>query len=226
MFNFLFGARKSPNELLRGYQRMLTKAMRELDRERSRLEQQETKLVKDIKTAARADQMDAAKIMARDVVRNRHYVQRFHRMKAQLQAVALRLQTLRSSQQMAEAMRGATKAMRSMNGQMNLPGLQKVMMEFERESETLDMKDELMNDAIDGVMEDDMDVAADEEESNALVNQVLDEIGLSVDDALADTPLGLKQPAMAKAVAAPTGEAQLLSDDAALQARLDNLRRE
>jgi charged multivesicular body protein 2A len=47
--------------------------------------------------------------MAKDLVRTRRYVQKFYQMRTQLQAVGLRIQTLRSNQQMAEAMRGATR---------------------------------------------------------------------------------------------------------------------
>ena len=48
--------------------------------------------------------------MAKDLVRTRRYVHKFYQMRTQLQAVSLRIQTLRSNQQMAEAMRGATRA--------------------------------------------------------------------------------------------------------------------
>ena len=47
--------------------------------------------------------------MAKDLVRTRRYVQKFYQMRTQLQAVSLRIQTLRSNQQMAEAMQGATR---------------------------------------------------------------------------------------------------------------------
>ena len=47
--------------------------------------------------------------MAKDLVRTRRYVQKFVQMRTQLQAVGLRIQTLRSNQQMADAMRGATR---------------------------------------------------------------------------------------------------------------------
>lgn len=47
--------------------------------------------------------------MAKDLVRTRRYVSKFYQMRTQLQAVSLRLQTLRSNEQMAVAMKGATK---------------------------------------------------------------------------------------------------------------------
>ncbi|KAI8885427.1 Snf7-domain-containing protein [Backusella circina FSU 941] len=221
----LFGKRKTPAEQLRQHQRAITKAQRELDREREKLERQEKKLITDIKKSAKADQMGACKVMAKDLVRTRHHIQKFYSMKTQLQAVGLRIQTLRSSQQMAEAMKGATKAMGSMNRQMNLPKIQQIMMEFERESEMMDMKDEMMSDAID----DAFDEEEDEEESEEIVNKVFDEIGIHFNQELSEVPTGIKQ--ASSPVAAPVekvaqAEGGLSSDDAALQARLDNLRRE
>lgn len=44
---FLFGRRKTPAEMLRQNQRALNKAMRELDREKSRMEMQEKKVTLD-----------------------------------------------------------------------------------------------------------------------------------------------------------------------------------
>jgi charged multivesicular body protein 2A len=66
-------------------------------------------------------------------------------------------------------MKGVTRAMKNMNKQLNLPQIQKIMMEFERQSEIMDMKEEMMGDAIDDAMGD----VDDEEETEAVVNQVL-----------------------------------------------------
>ena len=44
-------------------------------------------------------------------------------------------------------------AMSKMNRQMKLPQVQKIMMDFERQSEMLDMKTEMMEDAVDDAME-------------------------------------------------------------------------
>ncbi len=49
------------------------------------------------------------------------------------------MQTLKSTQAMADAMRGATKAMGAMNKQMNLPALTKIMRDFERQNEKMEM---------------------------------------------------------------------------------------
>ena len=147
-----FFSRATPEEMLRKNQRALTRAMRDLDRERSKLEQQEKKLILDIKKMAKAGQMDAVKIMARDLVRTRSYIKKFITMRANIQAISLKVQTLKSQASMANAMKGVTQAMKRMNNKMNLPQIQKIMMEFEKQSEIMDMKEEVMNDAIDEVI--------------------------------------------------------------------------
>lgn len=55
--DFLFGRRKTPQEMLRQNQRALRKAMRELDTERQRLEMSEKKIIADIKKMAKMGQM-------------------------------------------------------------------------------------------------------------------------------------------------------------------------
>jgi len=159
-------------------------------------------------------------------------------MRTQLQAVGLRIQTLRSNQQMADAMRGATRAMKSMNRGLNLPQIQRIMNDFERESATMDMKEEMMSDAVDDVMDDELE--DEEEESDKILKQVLDEIGVGISQQLVDAPTGLatastvteRQPvALADGPAPLSGNTGSGSggvggaDEDALQARLDALRR-
>merc|ERR1719508_245384 len=129
---------------------------------------------------AKAGQMDAVKIMAKDLVRTRRYVKKFMLMRANIQAVSLKIQTLKSQNSMAQAMKGVTRAMQKMNNQLKLPQIQKIMMEFEKQSEIMDMKEEMMEDAIDDAMGDE----DDEEEGDAIVTQVLDELGLQLTDQL------------------------------------------
>lgn len=56
-------------------------------------------------------------------------------------------QTLKSTHAMGEAMAGATKAMAAMNRRMNLPAVAKIMREFEKQNERMEMTSEMMGDA-------------------------------------------------------------------------------
>jgi len=218
---WLFGKKKTPEELLRQNQRALTKAVRELDRERTKMEQQEKKLIMDIKKAAKDNQMDSVKIMAKDLVRTRRYVKKFILMKANIQAVSLKVQTLRSQNAMATAMKGVTRALQSMNRQMNLPQIQRIMQEFEKQSEIMDMKEEMMNETMDDAMGDE----DDEEETEAVVTQILDELGVQLSDQLGGLPSTGATLSTATGQKVPVAAA-VADADADLQARLDNLRRE
>lgn len=101
--------------------------------------------------------------------------------------------------------------MMSMNKNMNMPEMSKIMQEFAKQNEIMDMKEEMMSDMIDDTMgEED-----DEEEEGSLVNQVLDEIGLDLGGQVATPANKLKKP-----VAAKEDDAE---DD--LAARLDSLKK-
>lgn len=169
----------TPAERLRKNQRMLDKAIRELDQTRVKLEKQEKTLIQQIKTSAKNGQMGACKIQAKDLVRTRRYVEKFYGMRSQLQKISLRLQTYRTNEQMMQAMKGATMALGSMNKSMNLPQLQRIAMEFERENDIMEQRQEMMDDAVD----DAMDVGV-EEEGDEVVEQVLEEIGVDFNQAV------------------------------------------
>jgi charged multivesicular body protein 2A len=107
----IFGKEKPLKEVLRENKRMITKAIRELDRERTSLEREEKRLTMEIKKMAKLNQMNAVKIMAKDLVRTRSYVTKFIEMRSHLQSCGLKLQTVKSHQAMGEAMKKTTKAM-------------------------------------------------------------------------------------------------------------------
>lgn len=134
-----------------------------------------------------------------------------------------------------QAMKGATSLLGSMNRQMNLPALQRIAMEFEKENDIMDQRQEMMDDAID-----DVTGLEDEEDSEEVVNQVLDEIGIDLGQAvcllrlpsrlrltpsqLGETPTGIQSTKVAEGkVAQAIGGGDPGDDD--LQARLDSLRR-
>lgn len=144
---------------------------------------------------------------------------------------------------------------------MNLPQMQKIMREFERESAAMDMKDEMMGDAVDEAMDDDAEGVGEEEEGDAILKEVLDEIGVGLGQQvgkgrcqcqsyahlpfsvlpgqLGEAPVGtLGAPAAAPAERVAIGEGlggaggsgsggdAGKSDEDALQARLDSLRKD
>ena len=137
-----------------------------------------------------------------------------------------------------QSMKGATSLLGSMNRQMNLPALQRIAMEFEKENDIMDQRQDMMDDAID-----DVTGLEDEEEGEEVVNEVLDEIGIDLKQTvrspympyleleaalltniqLGETPSGVQTATTDGKVAQAVGGGDTGDDD--FQARLDNLRK-
>lgn len=225
---WLFGKKKTPDEILRENKRAIDRAIRDLEREKGRMEQQEVKLVNEIRKNAKANQMDSVKIMAKDLVRTKGQVKKFNIMKANLQAISLKTATLKSQNSMAQAMRGVTQGLVRMNRQMNLPQIQRIIQEFQKQTDMVDMKEEMINDVMDDVFEEE----TDEQESDQIVNQVLDELGIEMNQTLATlpdsvgkTPAAIKTPIPDKQPTATTAVGGSTAADADLEERLNKLRR-
>ncbi|QLQ78188.1 hypothetical protein HG537_0A04350 [Torulaspora globosa] len=149
-------------------------------------------------------------------------------MKTQLQAISLRIQAVRSSDQMTRSMREATLLLAGMNRSMNLPQLQRISMEFEKQNDLMDQRQEFMDESIDNVMGDELD---EDEEAEEIVNKVLDEIGVDLNAQLHKAPQEVvvnsaMEPAQltAERMDAAGGNGPNSADDE-LQARLNSLKR-
>lgn len=110
---------------------------------------------------------------------------------------------------------------------MDVPAINKMMADFEKENAKTDIMQEIMGDTIDDALGDD----ATEDEEAAVVNQVLDEIGISFVEELPEaapmgTPGQQESSGPGKVAVADGGGGP--SDDPAiseLEARLNNLKR-
>jgi Snf7 len=90
---------------------------------------------------------------------------------------------------MHTAMKGVTKALVAMNNKMNLPGLQKIMAEFLQENERSEFVQEALGDALDDAMAEE----GSTEQEEAIVNQVFDELGVSLVQTVPEAPIGTQQ---------------------------------
>eukprot|EP00178_Gracilaria_changii_P000078 TRINITY_DN1006_c0_g1_i3.p4 TRINITY_DN1006_c0_g1~~TRINITY_DN1006_c0_g1_i3.p4 ORF type:complete len:177 (-),score=48.48 TRINITY_DN1006_c0_g1_i3:1651-2181(-) len=176
------------------------------------METQEQRLKVQIKKTAKEGQLDAARILARDLVRTRAHITRMYQMRTQLQSVSMQLTSMRTNESMASAMGNVVKIMSRINQTMNLPAMQNVMMQFEMEHGKMEMTQEMIDDAMGDVLS-----GADEEaQTDDVINQVLDELGLEQDSKLG---------AVASAHGAPSQMNAEGLGDSALEARMENLRR-
>ncbi|KAG5520171.1 hypothetical protein PMAC_001248 [Pneumocystis sp. 'macacae'] len=168
-----FWAEKNTSKAV-AHQRSLERAQREIEREQAKLDAQEKRLIVDIRKSATAGQIETAKVRAKDLVRTRKQISRFIQIKTQLQAIALRIQTVQTHEQITQNMRKAARLLGCINQATCLPALMKITHDFEKESDIMEQREEMMDEAIDNIMCD------DEMENDIIVNQVLDEIGIDL----------------------------------------------
>mmetsp|Transcript_8997 Transcript_8997/g.17900 ORF Transcript_8997/g.17900 Transcript_8997/m.17900 type:complete len:224 (+) Transcript_8997:1197-1868(+) len=161
-------------KLLRKQQRDVNSLIRELDRERLQLQQQEKALIADLKKFAKEQQLDAAKVTAKSIVRNRGAVTKLYQLKSQLQAVSLRMAEVTSTQAMTDAMKGTTKALGAMNKKMmHNDTIVKILKDFEKQNQVMQMTNEQIEASTD------TSTLEDEDEEEALVSSVFEELQLN-----------------------------------------------
>ncbi|OQR84767.1 SNF7 family protein [Achlya hypogyna] len=180
---FGFGKpQKTPREQAREAKREIAHGQRDLEREKAALERQEKTLVLDIKRAAKDGNAAGTKILAKQLVQVRQQKDKLSVMKANLGGIAMQASTMAAQHVVMATMEKTTKTMVAANKQMDMGRIQKTLMEFEKQSEMMNMKEEMLDDTLIDAFED------DDEEENLVVDQVLAEIGLDLHTQLGEAP--------------------------------------
>jgi charged multivesicular body protein 2A len=121
-----------PKEVARQNKRMISKSIRTVEREQKKLMAQEAKLLKDIKALATKNQHGPAKLLSKDLVRQRAQVNQYYTMISQLKAIEMQLSTATINQSMIDALKGANQVMVNVNENMDVAGIRDVLREFSK----------------------------------------------------------------------------------------------
>ena len=176
---------KAVKEVIKDNQRTIKRAIRELDRQIKTMGDYEKHLIRDIRKTARENRESTVKVMISDLVRSRGFANRYTLTKAQLNALSLRMQSMKSNETITTAMRDMTKILTSVNKQSSISELQKVINDFQSENVKSEFQQEVMNEGIDDVMAD----HDDENEKETIYNQIMDELGLKFGDEVPQAPI-------------------------------------
>ncbi|KAH8049852.1 hypothetical protein JL720_15526 [Aureococcus anophagefferens] len=193
-----FGKKPTAKEQAKQVKRGVRSSQRDLDRELRDLDRREQQIIADLKKEAKLGRSEkAVKLLAKNLVQLRAQRERVLGAKVQVGVGA------------------AGKAMGAMNKTMAKANVGLSIAQFQRETERMNMTEEMMGD----MLSDAFDTDEIEEETDAVVDGVLAEIGLDMTKGMSDAPTAaLPQQAAA--------EPQQADDDkalAALQAQLNAL---
>jgi len=178
-------------EKSREWQRQIRGECRRLDRDINRIRQEEAKLKREIEMLAKKGNYSSVRTLAGQVVRSRNAVRRLERVKCSLSAVNLHLTTATATMATGSSVKMSAKVMKEMNGLMDVPEMHETIQKMRREMAKAEIMDEMIEEGFA-----DSDV---EEEADAEVARVLDELHLDTARLLA----GAARVNVASGVAAP-----------------------
>lgn len=175
----------STKDQLRGQQKAIRGAQRQLTKDQQQLERQEKQLEAEIKRAAKQGNKQLLNILAKQLVALRKQKTRSMVVNSKVTGIGHQLKVAQTTSTMAGAIGASTRAMATVNAAINPQQLQQTLQTFERETTKMDMAGEMMDDTLDDILAG----SDEEEESEQLVSQVLDEIGLDTTSKLAPIPV-------------------------------------
>merc|ERR1719163_1291632 len=131
-----------------------------------------------IKKALEKDNHDGARIHAQNAIRNKNNAQNYLRLSSRVDAVSSRLESAIKMQQVTRSMGSVVKGMDKVLGSMNVEAISKVMEQFERSFEDMDVRSEY----VEQTMNSSTTAAMPEGEVDSLMQMVADEHGLKMSD--------------------------------------------
>jgi division protein CdvB (Snf7/Vps24/ESCRT-III family) len=187
---------------------------RDLDREVRELDRTEKQVTMELKQ--RAKQTSSAndptlKTLAKQLVQIREQRAKLQSTKAQVGAMGMHATVAAAQMSAVSAIGSVAEGMKTANAAMDIKQTTKIMAQFQKETESMAVKEEMMDD----VLADVFDSEGVEEEAEQLTAQVLAELGVELDSQM----VGLTAPSK-KLTEAEEAEVDLLPD---LKARLNAL---
>ena len=128
-------AQIDPKEAAKEQKKVISRSQRKLEREIKALERQEAKTMREIKKLAQAGQHQAAKILSKDVGRNRSTRNQYRMMSSNMTVMQNQMTSMQMNQNIMGALAGSTTIMQSVNADMNPQQMMNVMKEFNKEME-------------------------------------------------------------------------------------------
>ena len=154
--------------------RSVDRSRRALEREAKKLERERKKMLTQIKKLAEKGQTTGAKMLAKDIVRAQKQQQKLEQFAGQLNAVSLRIGSCATLNELGDAMASCASAMSLVSSKLDPKKMQQMAREIARQDEMLDMKADMISDVLESLND------GNEEEEEALYNQVLQEAGVNL----------------------------------------------
>lgn len=127
---------------------------------------------------------EGCKILAKQLVQLRKQKTRIYAANSKISSVQIQNKAMGANIAIANAMGTTARTMGNMNKVMNPHQIAKDMEAFKQANAKMDMTDEMISETLDDIMAE----SGDEEETEGVINKVLDEIGIEISGKMANAP--------------------------------------
>eukprot|EP01083_Nonionella_stella_P300186 1023386_1 len=175
---FGFGSKKTLKQVIRENKRIVNRSIREIDREQNRLKREKKRAEAEMKRLGKEGQIQAVKHLCKDVVRMNQSQQHMAKLKATLRQLSSQFNSAPSinDPSIQKTLKELGKLCQSVSNVIKLPELQAMLIKYTGETHHMEMKCDMICDAMDDVSS----VCDDSDEADELYSRVLDEIGLDL----------------------------------------------
>ncbi|MDH5403641.1 MAG: SNF7 family protein [Candidatus Heimdallarchaeota archaeon] len=149
---------------------------RRLERSKRKLENQEKKTERNIRTAIQKGDMEAARLYAKDTVRSRKWARGYQSMISKIDGLVFKLERTEAVQDISKEMKNVAKVLIDAQQSLNLPELDTVIGNMQDAMENIEDASDIMEDSVDQLFESD----TNETEVDSLLQEYGAEIGISV----------------------------------------------
>lgn len=162
--------------------RELRDATRACDRIQSDLDRQAKDLESQIKAAAKKNDTELAKTLAKQLIKVRNEKVRATGAKSKISNISSHASSMEANNKLAQVMANSASALSKVNQQMQPEQLANQMSQFQAENTKMEMKDDAFNEMFDELFEGESD------EADSIMDQVLSEIAIDTSNALIKAP--------------------------------------
>ncbi|KAL2081729.1 hypothetical protein ACEWY4_023582 [Coilia grayii] len=182
--------KKTVDDIIKEQGKELRGTQRQISRDRAALEKQEKQMEMEIKKMAKTGNREACKILAKQLVQLRKQKNRTYAVSSKVTSMSTQTKVMNSQMKMAGAMSTSAKTLQAVNKKMDPQNTLKTMQDFQKENLKMGMTEDMINNTLDEIFEE----SGDEEESQDIVSQVLDEIGIEISGKMSRVPSTGKSP--------------------------------
>ena len=167
----MFGKKKTVEQQCKESKREMNSGARDMSKEMTKLDRQEKEMMAEIKKLAAKGDVASAKVIGKQVVQLRDQKKRLTTMKTHMTGMAAKTTTMAAQNKQLEMMKKTAGIMGQVNSQINVGDVNKIMQDFAMQNQRMNITEDMMDDALDGL--DGMDI---DDETDNVMGQIIDEV--------------------------------------------------